>query len=324
MMSTNDDKRWMAAALALSERGRTLASPNPNVGCVIVKQARVIGRGWTQEGGRPHAEAMALAQAGEEASGATAYGTLEPCAHDSARGGACSDALILAGIARCLVSLTDPDPRTNGLGLARMAAVGMAIETGLLAAEAQCSMAGWLKQQSEGRPFVTLKLATSLDGCIALSSGESRWITGDAARRHAHLERARSAMILVGRGTFDADAPALDVRLPGLEDRSPQRVILSSQAAPEGWIAVADPNDVRRLADCHHLLVEGGAATASAFLKAGLIDRLMLYRAPILIGKGLASLGDIGLVNLGDAQGIWRRTDMRSLGSDTLEVYERG
>ncbi len=313
----------MAAALALSERARGRSSPNPNVGCIIVKQGRVIGRGWTQAGGRPHAEAVALEQAGETAHGATAYVTLEPCAHDSARGGACSDALILAGVARCVVALEDPDPRTKGAGLARMSAVGMAVDAGLMDAEARRAMSGWLMQQSKGRPFVTLKLATSLDGRIALDSGESRWITGAAARRHAHLERARSSMILVGRGTYDADAPDLNVRLPGLEARAPARALLSTEVAPAGWTALSSPAQVHDLAACDYLLVEGGAKAAAAFLGAGLVDRLIIYRAPILIGKGLAALGDIGLANLGEAHGLWHRSDMRHLGSDILEVYER-
>ena len=184
-------------------------------------------------------------------------------------------------------------------------------------------MAGWLKQRGGKRPFVTLKLATSLDGCIASASGESRWITGEAARTHGHLERARSEMILVGRGTLDADAPKLDVRLPGLEDRSPRRAVLTRDAAPDGWEAIASPEAVRAFADVQYVLVEGGASAAAAFLKADLVDRLLLYRAPILIGGGRAALGDIGLASLADAHGRWRLNDARTLGSDRLEVYGR-
>lgn len=322
-MTTSDDRRYMGVAMALSERGRAQTVPNPNVGCVIVARGTVVGRGWTQAGGRPHAEAMALAQAGGLARGATAYVTLEPCAHESARGPNCTDSLIAAGIARVVVALTDPDPRTNGQGIARLRAAGIAVEGGLMAAEAARAMAGWLMQQQQGRPFVTLKLATSLDGCLARADGESKWITGDTARNHGHLERARSNMILVGRGTFEADLPRLDVRLPGLESRSPARALLSKGAAPDGWLGLSSPDQIATLAHVHYLMVEGGAQTAGAFLKAGLVDRLILCRAPIVIGAGKACLADIGLGALAEAHGQWRRVDARPLGKDSLEVYER-
>lgn len=346
-MST-DDPRRMAAALALAERGRGRTSPNPNVGCLIVRDGRILGRGWTQPGGRPHAEAMALAQAGAAARGATVYTSLEPCAHVSTRGPACSDLLIAAGVARVVVALGDPDPRTDGSGIARLRAAGIVVEVGLLAVDAARSMAGFLTRRRLGRPFVTLKLATSLDGCIALADGTSRWITGANARAHAHLERARHEAILVGRGTWQADRPMLDVRLPGLEERSPQRVVLSStlvlpecavgdghgsagasNALPSGDsrlhgndVTIPDPAAIATLSG-DHLLVEGGAATAAAFLAADLVDRLLLYRAPILIGGGLPSIGAIGLTDLGSAHGRWQLHDARQLGSDRLEVYER-
>jgi diaminohydroxyphosphoribosylaminopyrimidine deaminase / 5-amino-6-(5-phosphoribosylamino)uracil reductase len=314
----------MAGALALSQRGRGRTAPNPNVGCVIVAQDRVIGRGWTQPGGRPHAEAMALAEAGNAARGATAYVTLEPCAHVSPRGPACADLLAGAGIARLVVALRDPDPRTDGLGLARLRQAGVETVTGIGDAEAREAMAGFLTRRRLGRPFVTLKLATSLDGRIARPDGESRWITGAESRAHAHLERARHEAILVGRGTLDADAPRLDVRLPGLEDRAPRRILLTRGAEVAGWERIADPAEIAGLAGVDHLLVEGGAETASAFLRAGLVDRLLLYRAPILIGSGKAALGDIGLDRLADAHGRWRLVDSRQLGSDRLEVYRAG
>jgi diaminohydroxyphosphoribosylaminopyrimidine deaminase/5-amino-6-(5-phosphoribosylamino)uracil reductase len=313
----------MGAAIALSERGRARTVPNPNVGCVIVARGTVVGRGWTQPGGRPHAEAIALAQAGDLARGATAYVSLEPCAHESSRGPNCADSLIAAGVARVVVALTDPDPRTNGQGIARLKASGIEVEAGLMAAEATRAMAGWLMQFQQGRPFVTLKLATSLDGCVARADGESKWITGETARNHSHLERARSNMILVGRGTFDADSPRLDVRLPGLEDRSPALSLLSAQSAPDGWLGLSSPEKISELAHVHYLMVEGGAQAASAFLKAGLVDRLMLYRAPIVLGAGKACLADIGLGALEEAHGQWRRVDARPLGKDSLEVYER-
>ncbi len=291
---------------------------------MIVADGRVVGRGWTQAGGRPHAEAMALAQAGAKARGATAYVTLEPCAHESPRGPACTDLLIAAGVARVVAALEDPDPRTAGRGFARLRDAGIRVETGVRAAEARRSMAGFLTRLVRGRPHVTLKLATSLDGRIAMADGSSRWITGPQARAHAHLERSRHESILVGRGTFEADAPRLDVRLAGLEPRAPLRVLLSRTVpdADAGWHVIADPQDIAPLPG-DHLLVEGGAAVASAFLAADLIDRLLLYRAPILIGNGRHSIGDIGLGDLSSAHGRWSIVESRQLGSDRVEVYER-
>jgi diaminohydroxyphosphoribosylaminopyrimidine deaminase/5-amino-6-(5-phosphoribosylamino)uracil reductase len=314
----------MAAALALGERGRGRTAPNPNVGCVVVRDGRVVGRGWTQPGGRPHAEAMALAQAGDAAHGATAYVTLEPCAHESPRGPACSTLLVEAGVARVVIAARDPDPRTDGRGMARLRAAGIAVAAGLRADDARRAMAGFFTRRRFGRPHVTLKLATSLDGCIATASGESRWITGPEARAHAHLERARCDAILVGRATRDADAPRLDVRLAGLEARAPIRVLLSRRTAPDGWTGLAAPEAIATLDHVDWLLVEGGAATAAAFLAAGLVDRLLLYRAPVLVGGGRAALDDYGLATLADAHGRWQPTDARQLGSDRIEVYEAG
>ncbi|MEZ0242634.1 MAG: bifunctional diaminohydroxyphosphoribosylaminopyrimidine deaminase/5-amino-6-(5-phosphoribosylamino)uracil reductase RibD [Sphingomonas sp.] len=319
----------MAAALALSERTRGATAPNPNVGCVIVKHGRVIGRGWTQPGGRPHAEAMALEQAGAESRGATVYTTLEPCAHRSARGPTCSDLLAHAGVARVVIALGDPDARTGGRGAGRLRDAGIEVVEGVAEAAARAAMAGFLTRQAKGRPMVTLKLATSLDGRIATASGESRWITGPEARAHAHLERARHEAILVGRGTFDTDVPKLDVRLAGLEARSPRRLLLSRQKLAAnfrwnddaGWTVLETPGEIAGLEGVDHVLVEGGAGVASSFLREGLVDRLLLYRAPILIGSGRDALGDIGLGSLGEAHGRWTLTDSRQLGSDRLEVY---
>ena len=311
----------MGAALALAERARGRTAPNPNVGCVIVRDGSVVGRGWTQPGGRPHAEAMALAQAGGAARGATAYTTLEPCAHQSPRGPACADSLIAAGVARVVIALRDPDPRTDGRGMAQLEAEGIAVATGTRADAAARSMAGFLTRRALGRPFVTLKLATSLDGCIALANGESRWITGPRARAHAHVERAQHEAILIGRGTLDADAPRLDVRLDGLQDRAPRRILLSASDAP-GWTRIAGPAAIADLDGVDHLLVEGGAQTAAAFLRADLVDRLLLYRAPVLLG-GKPGLGDLGLTALDPAHGRWKLHDARMLGSDRIEVYER-
>ena len=313
----------MDAAIALGERGRGRTAPNPHVGCIVVKDGEVVGRGWTQPGGRPHAEAVALEQAGAALEGATVYVSLEPCAHKSERGPACADLLASVRPARVVIAASDPDPRTNGAGAARLRAAGIEVETRLAREAAEASMAGFFSRVRRGRPFVTLKLAMSIDGRIALPSGESKWITGEDARAHAHLERARADMILVGRGTFEADAPTLDVRLPGLEDRSPRRALLTRGEAPEGWAKLASPEDVFGLGDVNDLLVEGGASAAAAFLGADLVDRLLVYRAPILIGEGKSAIGDIGLAGLADAHGRWRAIETRTLGSDRLEVYER-
>jgi diaminohydroxyphosphoribosylaminopyrimidine deaminase/5-amino-6-(5-phosphoribosylamino)uracil reductase len=313
----------MAAALALAERSRGRTAPNPGVGCIIVGDGRVVGRGWTQPGGRPHAEAMALAEAGEKSRGATAYVTLEPCAHVSPRGPACADLLVAAGVARVVAALGDPDPRTNGAGFTRLRDAGIVVEQGVGAEAAARSIAGFLTRRAHGRPHVTLKLALSLDGAVALAGGSSQWITGDVARAHAHVERSRHEAILVGRGTWQSDRPRLDVRLPGLENRAPRRVLLSTQATSDSDVTViAAPEQIAALDGIDHVMVEGGAATAAGFLAADLVDRLLLYRAPILVGGG-RTLPDIGLTDLTEAHGRWRLLDARPLGSDRVEVYER-
>ena len=318
-----DDSRWMAAAIALGQRARGRATPNPNVGCVLVREGRVVGRGWTQDGGRPHAEAMALHQAGHAARGATAFVTLEPCAHQSERGGACAAALIAAGVTRVVAATLDPDPRTNGSGLAVLSDAGVLVGVDVLPQAARECMAGWWTRAKLGRPHVTLKLATSLDGCIATGDGSSRWITGERARAHAHLLRARCDAILVGRGTLEADAPMLDVRLAGLESRSPHRLVLTSGAVGAGWAAVSSPSAIARLDGVNDLLVEGGARTAAAFVAEDLVDTLVLYRAPIIIGDGTSALAAIGLDRLDTAHGRWRLADARALGQDRLEIYHR-
>lgn len=312
----------MAAALSLAERGVGRTGQNPSIGCIIVKDGRVIGRGWTQPGGRPHAEAMALAQAGEAARGSTIYVTLEPCAHISRRGPACAQLVAEAKPARVVIALQDPDPRTAGQGMAALKAAGIAVVTDVMASQARQSLAGFMSRIDRGRPFVTLKIASSLDGQIAMADGSSRWITGDIARAHSHVERARTDAILVGAGTVVADAPQLTVRVAGLGAYQPRRIMLGSADAPQGWEVMRTPQDIAKL-DCNTLLVEGGAATATAFLRDGLVDRLMLYRAPILLGAGKACLNDIGLTQLRDAHGIWQLSDARSLGKDRLEVYQK-
>lgn len=318
-----NDAAWMAEAIALGARGHGRTAPNPHVGCVIVKDGAVAGRGWTRPGGRPHAEAVALAEAGEAARGSSVYVTLEPCAHESPRGPACADLLMAARPARVVIALGDPDPRTNGAGIARLRAAGIAVETGEGAAEVERSLAGFLSRIRRGRPFVTLKLALSIDGKIALPSGESKWITGEDARADVHRMRARADMILVGRGTYEADAPRLDVRLPGLEEAAPRRALLTRGPGIEGWTRIGSPEEIAGLHDVNDLLVEGGSGAATAFLAADLVDRLLVYRAPILIGEGKSSVGYIGLDAIADAHGRWRLADTRALGIDRLEVYER-
>jgi diaminohydroxyphosphoribosylaminopyrimidine deaminase / 5-amino-6-(5-phosphoribosylamino)uracil reductase len=316
------DAAWMQAAAALAARGRPLSRPNPAVGAILVADGRVIGRGHTQAGGRPHAEAQALDCAGAGVQNATLYVTLEPCAHVSARGPACTDLVIAARPARVVIGCIDPDPRTAGTGIARLREAGIPVEV-IDSVAARASLAGYLLRTREGRPHVTLKLATSLDGRIALASGESRWITGAAARAHVHATRARADAILVGGGTLRADAPRLDVRLPGLEARSPERWVLTRGAAPEGWNAVSDMAARDAFGTAQYLYVEGGAGAAATFLAADRVDRLMLYRAPILIGAGRPAVGDIGLDRLTEAHDRWALVEQRLLGSDTLDIYER-
>ena len=314
----------MAEAVRLGDAARGRSAPNPNVGCIIVSaKGQVLGRGATAPGGRPHAEAVALGEAGAKAKGATVYVTLEPCAHESPRGPACTDLLVKAKPARVVIALKDPDPRTSGKGIKRLRDAGIEVKLGVGRKAAAESLAGWLTKLELGRPRITLKLALSIDGKIALPSGESKWITGEDARKHVHLERAQSDMILVGLGTYQADAPRLDVRLPGLEEWSPRRALLTRGDAVDGWEILQSPEDVYRLHDVNDLLVEGGSATATAFLSADLVDRILIYRAPIIVGEGKSSFGYVGLDAIADAHGKWRPRDGRSLGIDRLEVYER-
>jgi diaminohydroxyphosphoribosylaminopyrimidine deaminase/5-amino-6-(5-phosphoribosylamino)uracil reductase len=314
----------MAEAVALGEAARGTTAPNPNVGCVIVSsKGEIVGRGATAPGGRPHAEAVAIGRAGKKAKGSTVYVTLEPCAHQSERGPACSDLLAEAQPARVVIALKDPDSRTAGKGIGRLRESGIEVKLGIGRKAAADSLSGYLTRLKLGRPRVTLKLALSIDGKIALPSGESQWITGEDARRNVHLERSRSDMILVGRGTYLADQPRLDVRLPGLEIRSPRRGLLSRGEAVDGWEMLSSPQDVYRLHDVNDLLVEGGSATATAFLADDLVDRILIYRAPIIVGEGKSSFGYVGLDAIADAHDRWRPAGEQRLGVDRLEVYER-
>lgn len=313
----------MAAALALARRGRGRTGTNPNVGCLLVKDGRVVGRGWTQPGGRPHAEAQALAEAGAAARGATAYVTLEPCAHESPRGPTCADSLIAAGIARCVAAMEDPDERTAGKGLQRLKAAGIEVSSGLLEAQARQELAGFVGRLAHGRAELTLKLALSLDGRLAMADGRSQWITGAPARHYAHQLRAEADLILVGGGTLRADAPRLDNRLPGSTAPSPVRAAITRGEVPEGFLrfhSIAELDAHAAAGNLHRILCEGGGGLASSLLAAGRVDRLILLRAPILIGHGI---GLEGLMprDLNETHGRWQLEERRALGADLLESY---
>lgn len=273
------DNRHMAHALSLGRRGLGNTWPNPAVGCVIVNDGRVVGRGWTQPGGRPHAEVVALAQAGAAARGGTAYVTLEPCAHHG-KTPPCADALVAAGVARVVVALGDPDPRVNGQGLARLRAAGISVTEGLGAQAARADQAGFLSRVTRGRPLVTLKLASSFDGRIATASGESQWITGPEARRCVHGLRMRHDAVMVGAGTMRADDPSLTVRGLGARHQ-PVRVVLSrhldlpldSQLARTArevpvWLLHGDRAETERLA----AWADTGAGLFAVPVRHGAID----------------------------------------------------
>ncbi|MDP6473707.1 MAG: bifunctional diaminohydroxyphosphoribosylaminopyrimidine deaminase/5-amino-6-(5-phosphoribosylamino)uracil reductase RibD [Alphaproteobacteria bacterium] len=356
----------MAAALALGERGLGAVWPNPAVGCVLVRSGRVVGRGWTQAGGRPHAESEALRRAGAAAAGATAYVTLEPCAHHG-RTPPCAEALIEARIARLVAAMADPDARVSGRGFKLLEAAGIEVAVGTAGEAAARLNAGYLSRVESGRPLVTLKLATSLDGRIATRGGESKWITGESSRARGHLLRARNDAILVGSGTALADDPSLTCRLPGLEHRSPVRVVMDGRLRlPPGhqlvararqvptWIVTLGGADAARRKsyraagaevievapdrDGHpdaaatlkalgergitRLLVEGGAHIAAAMLGAGLVDRLVCFRAPSIIGAdGAPAAQSFALDRLADAPSFVRRA-LSEAGGDVHESFD--
>lgn len=322
-MASPSDADWMAATARLAARTYPMCRPNPGVAAILVKGDRVVARGFTQATGRPHAEAEALAGLGDGgAKGATLYVTLEPCAHKSERGPACSDLVVAARPDRVVIGQLDPDERTTRVGVRRIEAAGIKV-TVLDDEASRASLNGYLTREKLSRPYVTLKLAMSLDGRIALSDGSSQWITGEAARAHVHAHRARQDTILVGGGTWRADRPRLDVRLPGLEDRSPMRVLLTRGIAPDGMRIINEPAQIANLKDAQTLYVEGGAATAASFLAEDLVDELHIYRAPILIGEGQSALSDIGLSELADAHERWALHETRKLGSDSFTSYVR-
>ncbi|MBU3030299.1 bifunctional diaminohydroxyphosphoribosylaminopyrimidine deaminase/5-amino-6-(5-phosphoribosylamino)uracil reductase RibD [Paracoccus marinaquae] len=325
----------MAHALRLSRRGLGNVWPNPAVGCVLVREGRVVGRGWTQPGGRPHAERVALDQAGPLARGATAYVTLEPCAHHG-RTPPCAEALVSAGVARVVSALTDPDPRVAGRGHAMLRAAGTAVTERMGEAQARAVQAGFLARVTRGRPFVTLKLASSFDGRIATASGESQWITGPAARRHVHALRLIHDAIMVGGGTARADRPSLNVRGFG-PVRQPARVIVTTQPLPdlpgEGgdfgplWQVSGDLDAI--MADLARrgvtrLFCEGGGALAAGLLRAGLVDQLVGYTAGLVLGQeGRAAIGPLALTTLADAP-RFRLVETRRMGGDLFHRWLAG
>ncbi len=280
-----EDTAHMRSALALARRGLGGSWPNPSVGCVIVREGRVAGRAVTAPGGRPHAERLALAMAGDAARGATAYVTLEPCCHWG-RTPPCTDALIEAGVARVVIAVHDPDPRVNGEGMARLRAAGIEVQEGVLQAEAEEVLAGFASRQRRARPLVTLKMASTLDGKIATHAGESQWITGAAARRAAHAMRGHADAVMVGVGTVLADNPELTCRIPGYRSTPIVRVIVDSHlrtpltsqlirtaAASPTWFLVrpgADPDRRAALADLGVTLIDVAAGNAGVDLADGL------------------------------------------------------
>ena len=354
------DHEFMARALRLAQRGLYSTTPNPRVGCVIVKDGVVVGEGWHRRAGEPHAEAYALAAAGKAARGATVYVTLEPCSHHG-RTPPCAEALLEARVARVVAAMQDPNPLVAGRGLALLAADGVRAECGLLEAEAGELNIGFVSRMARGRPWVRLKLAASLDGKTALNSGASQWITAQAARQDGHRWRARACAILSGIGTVREDDPQLNVR--GVDTaRQPLKVVVDSRLdlSPEarllisGRVLVATASDVparagpllRRGAEVirlenaagkvdlaallgelarrgvNEVHVEGGLRLNGALLEAGLVDELLLYLAPCLVGDKARGMFDLPeLTSLENKQRLCVR-EMRMIGSD-LRVLAR-
>ena len=366
------DAAHMRAALALARRGLGNVAPNPAVGCIVVQpdqgNGRVVGRGWTQPGGRPHAETQALEQAAAAAAGATAYVTLEPCAHHGETP-PCAEALIGAGLKRVVIACRDPDPRVDGGGVAALRAAGVEVTTAVGEAGALALNRGFFERLASGRPLVTVKTATTLDGRIATHSGDSQWITGAPARAHGHGLRASHDAVLIGSGTARSDDPHLTCRLPGLLERSPVRVVLdghlttpltaklvASAGAVPTWIITLEGNEKNRRAafvdagvdvievpadadgrpsiasalqalggrGLTRLLVEAGGRLVAGLLRAGMVDRLVWYHAPMLIGgDGTSAAAAFGVDTLTEAP-IFRRVDCRAIGDDLMETYEVG
>jgi diaminohydroxyphosphoribosylaminopyrimidine deaminase / 5-amino-6-(5-phosphoribosylamino)uracil reductase len=352
---TARDERFMREAIDLSVAHLGRTGPNPSVGCVIVKNGEIVGRGVTAIGGRPHAEPQAITEAGEKARGATAYVTLEPCSHHG-KTPPCANAIVAAGISRVVVAVADPDPRVSGRGLKILADADIEVTIGVLQKDARRAMGGYLTRQTKGRPQVTLKLAVSADGMLGRKGDGQVAITGSEAREAVHRLRAESDAILVGIGTALADDPELTVRLPGLETASPLRVVLDRRAElpPESRLAqgarrvpvllavlpgatgnrrkleaigvqiveVAGIEDLLALLaqrGVSSLMVEGGAQVAADLLARGLVDRIHLYDADLTIGAdGISSPITSDRLPAG-----FTRLETRRVGADRLQIFER-
>jgi diaminohydroxyphosphoribosylaminopyrimidine deaminase/5-amino-6-(5-phosphoribosylamino)uracil reductase len=348
------DSQWMAQALRLAERGLYTTSPNPRVGCVLVNGNKVVGEGWHERAGEPHAEVHALRAAGDSAQGATAYVTLEPCSHHG-RTPPCADALIGAGVKRVVAAMQDPNPLVAGQGLQKLRAAGIAVESGLMEAAARELNIGFVARMTRGTPWVRSKIAASLDGRTALANGTSKWITGAAARRDVQHWRARSCAVLTGIGTVLADDPQLNVREIDT-GRQPLRVVLDSElripasagilrngktllytacaerAKLEGIrasgaevLTFADANGkvdmsvvMRDLAQrgINEVLIESGRILNGALLKEGLIDELVLYLAPQLLGDAARGLADLGELTQLQQRVALQWQDVRQVGND--------
>jgi diaminohydroxyphosphoribosylaminopyrimidine deaminase / 5-amino-6-(5-phosphoribosylamino)uracil reductase len=325
------DVAWMRRAVDLAARGIGTTHPNPVVGCVVTDRlGSPVGEGFHAYAGGRHAEVEALAMAGTRAGGGTAYVTLEPCNH-TGRTGPCSQALIEAGIARVLYAVPDPNPQATG-GAAALRAAGVLTEEGLLRDEAERVNAAWLHAVRTGRPYVTWKFAGTLDGRSAAPDGTSRWITGTEARADVHRLRAECDAIAVGTQTILTDDPALTIRdgAGNRTGRQPLRVVVGHRPVPAGaqvragdgtsWIQVPthDPAEVLRalhLREIRHLWLEGGPTLAAAFVRAGLVDRVIAYVAPALLGAGRSAIGDLGAESIGDLR-RFHLTDVARLGDD--------
>ena len=350
---TPSDEKFMDLALRMGRRNLGATAENPSVGCVIVNGGEIVGRGVTAPGGRPHAETQALSEAGLAANGATVFVTLEPCAHHG-NTPPCCDALITHAVDRVVIAAGDPDPRTSGQGIARLEAAGISVQQGTLEAQARADLAGYLSRVERGRPWVTLKLAVSSDGMMAAAPDVQTAITQNEALRRSQIMRAESDAILVGMGTVRTDDPALTCRLPGLEDKSPVRIVVGGNAkslvgttlartasdvpvwclghvgseGPVFEIACAMNDDgqvdigsaLGELASrgIGRLLVEGGAKVARSFLEADLVDQVALFTAPHELGPGglAAPLELITEANYAAGAPIL-------LGVDELRVYDR-
>ncbi len=351
------DQRMMAIALSLAEREIGDTWPNPSVGCVIAANGRIVGRGWTRSGGRPHAETEALGMAGTDAKGATAYVALEPCSHHG-KTPPCVDALVAAGIQRVVASTKDPDPRVSGEGFARLRAAGVIVDEGLAQTEAERINRGFFLRMGRNRPLFALKVGASLDGRIALKDGTSQWITGESARAAGHALRARFDAILVGSRTVMDDDPLLTCRMPGYAGRPKVRIVLDrrGRVGPEHRIASEEHGpsliyrsgsaakvgaaEVRSLTSngsgflgeavadmartgLTRVLIEGGGTIAGAFMAAGMIDEIFWFSSGhVLGGDARPAMGALNIDQLSDGpQFVTRRVD--KFGNDTLRVLER-